>query len=174
MRFDKTLGTSDVLLRQLEIYDITEKYINWLNDPEINEFMDVRINPPNAEEQKNYVRECINSEDKILFGIFENYIEMIGTLKVTFIDPSSIEVGIMIGEKSKQGIGVGKKSLNLVIAWAFKISLLTISAGYEIHNISSMKLFESLGFEKISRVTKLNMNNESIIIEKVSLSLQKR
>ena len=174
MRFSKSLETSDVLLRQLKISDVTKKYIGWLSNPQINKFMDVRINPPNVEEQKNYVRDCINSEDKILFGIFENFTEMIGTLKVTFSDPSNIEVGIMVGEKSKQGIGVGKNSLNLVIDWASKISLLTISAGYEIHNISSMKLFESLGFEKISRVTKLYMNNESIIIEKVRLDLQKR
>ena len=172
MRFDKTLGTSDVLLRQLDIFDVTHKYIDWLHSPEINKFMQVKINPPNLEEQKIYVQDCLNSEDKILFGIFENYFEMIGTLKVTFIDPLNIEVGIMIGEKKKHGMGVGKTSINLIVTWARESNLSYIYAGYDISNVASKNLFKSLGFDILVGIDNELLPNESTIIERVRLSLQ--
>jgi RimJ/RimL family protein N-acetyltransferase len=172
MRFEKVLGTPDVLLRQLEISDVTDKYINWLHSPKINKFMQVRINPPNLEEQKVYVQNCIESEDEILFGIFENNFVMIGTLKVTFIDPLNIEIGIMIGEKERHGVGVGKNSLNLIIEWAREINLDFIHAGYEIHNNASKNLFKSLGFDVHKGVINDLLPNESPIIERVWLSLQ--
>jgi len=172
MRFKKVLGKSDLLLRQLEISDVTNKYINWLHSPEINKFMQVRINPPNLEEQKVYVQNCIESEDEILFGIFENNVVMIGTLKVTFIDPLNIEIGIMIGEKERHGVGVGKKALNLIIEWAREINLEFLHAGYEIHNIASKNLFKSLGFDVHKGVINDLLPHESTIIERVWLSVQ--
>ena len=172
MHLKKVLGTTSLSLRQLEISDVTEKYISWLHSPKINKFMQVRFNPPNLEEQKVYVQNCIESEDEILFGIFENNIVMIGTLKVTFIDPLNIEIGIMIGEKERHGVGVGKTSLSLIIEWAREINVDFIHAGYEIHNIASKNLFKSLGFDVNKGIINDLLPNESTINERVWLSVQ--
>ncbi len=171
MTFEDILIGDQIYLKQLLILDVDETYVNWLNDPKINKHLEVRHNPPTLLEQIKYVSECIESKNKLLFGIFLMENKLIGTLKLSFINSRTAEIGIMIGEKSMQGIGVGKNTISLIIKWAKENNLLKLTAGYEVKNIASAKLFESLGFKKLEAISKPLLTNQTILIERVVLDL---
>jgi RimJ/RimL family protein N-acetyltransferase len=153
------------------VMDVDETYVNWLNDPIINKHLEVRHNPPTLLQQMKYVSECIESKDKLICGIFSMENRLIGTLKLSFLNSHTAEIGIMIGEKSMQGIGVGKNTISLIKKWSKENNLSKLTAGYEVKNIASAKLFDSLGFKKIETILKPLLTNQTILIERVALDL---
>lgn len=171
MTFQDILRADQIYLKQLLVTDVDETYVDWLNDPIINRHLEVRHNPPTLLGQIKYVSECIESNNKLLFGIFLMENKLIGTLKLTFLNSRSAEIGIMVGEKSMQGIGLGKSAIILIIKWAKANNLWELTAGYEVKNIASAKLFESLGFEKLQAISKPLLANQTILIERVVLDL---
>jgi ribosomal-protein-alanine N-acetyltransferase len=173
MRLQEPLNSKNLTLLQLNVNDVSNKYLTWLNDADVTKFMEVRHNPPNLEQQIKFVEDCLNSDDKILLGIFENKNGFIGTLKLTYIDNSNLEVGIMIGEKLFHGKGIGSESINVIISWAKSHNLLALHAGYDLRNIASRRLFESLGFSRLNQIKLSPSKQNSIIIERVVLPLNK-
>jgi ribosomal-protein-alanine N-acetyltransferase len=149
MLLGKILKNSSVYLRDLLISDVSIEYINWLNNPSVNKYMDVRFKPPSLDEQVAYVNECINSSDKVILGIFTLEDRFIGTLKLSYLNSMNIEIGIMIGDQTMQGKGYGKSAIQLIKKWAKSNGISFLHAGYLSENIRSMKLFESTGFIEI-------------------------
>lgn len=171
MKFNDILISNQIYLKQLLVTDVDEKYINWLNDPIINRYLEVRHNPPTLSQQIKYVSECIKSKNESLLGIYLIQNKLIGTLKLTFLDSLTVEIGIMIGEKHLHGLGIGKSAISLIKKWAVENNFLSLNAGYEAKNIPSAKLFESLGFKKLDIVSKPMLAKPDTIIEKVSFNL---
>jgi ribosomal-protein-alanine N-acetyltransferase len=171
--FQEILRADHIYLKQLLVEEVNETYVNWLKDPAINKFLEVRHNPPTLSEQIKYVLQCIDSKDIVLFGIFLINNRLIGTMKLSFSNTSSGEIGIMVGDKSMQGIGIGKSAVGLIKAWAIKNDLLTLTAGYDVKNIASAKLFKSLGFKKYKKNSNSLLANQDIDTERVLLDLTK-
>jgi len=169
--FEDILIGDQIYLKQLLVMDVDETYVNWLNDPIINKHLEVRHNPSTLLQQMKYVSECIESKNKLICGIFSMENKLIGTLKLSFLNSHTAEIGIMIGEKSMQGIGVGKNTISLVKKWAKENDVLKLTAGYEVNNIASAKLFESSGFKKLEAISKPLLTNQTILIERVTLDL---
>lgn len=171
MRLQKPLIGKNINLTQLSTNDVSDRYLAWLNDFDVTRFMEVRHNPPNFKQQIKFVEDCLKSNNQILLGIFENSARFIGTLKLTFLDQLNLEIGIMIGEKTLHGRGIGSESINLVIDWAKSKNLFAIHAGYDLRNNASKMLFESLGFSKVKQIKESLDQENSIVIERVVLLL---
>jgi RimJ/RimL family protein N-acetyltransferase len=150
MLLGKVLKNDSVFLRDLLVEDVNIEYINWLNNPSVNKYLEVRHSIPSLIEQINYINECISSHNKIILGIFTLENDFIGTLKLTYIDSINLEIGIMVGNQRMQGKGFGKSSINLIKKWAKSSGILFLHAGYLEENIRSMKLFKSSGFIEVS------------------------
>ena len=62
-----------IYLNLLREDDVSETYLNWLHDKEINQFLEVRLSPPkDLKELKEFVRQTIMNDSKYLFGIYDN------------------------------------------------------------------------------------------------------
>lgn len=172
MKFDEILGTDSLYLRQLQESDVTPGYIEWLNDPLVNQFLEVRKLIPNLAEQQKYVKLCLDSKNRIMLGIFLTGEVLIGSTTLTVSENHSAEIGIMIGEKSCHGQGIGKRVIALIVNWASKNGFQSLTAGYDLRNRASARLFYSSGFKELDTIPNTSSNMESEVFQRTIMQLQ--
>jgi len=172
MNFNLELSAESVKLRQLTPSDITDQYISWLNNTEINQFLEVRKSIPSLVEQKEYVDSCSNSTDTLMLGIFSSEDNLIGSATLRILPMNRISVGLMIGEKSHHGRGIGKQVIMLVSNWAKERRYSALEAGYDTRNLPSARLFKSCGFIVIRELPSISIDFESYIIQTTMLNLR--
>ena len=61
--------TPDIHLRLLTLDDVTETYVSWLNDPEVNKYLDTH--GTTLEELRKYVGDRLGKENCRFFGIVD-------------------------------------------------------------------------------------------------------
>ena len=164
MKF-KDISGAELTLRILTPTDVTDKYVEWLKDPEVNQYLEVRLESVTLETQRHYVAQIFASEDTYLFGIFEKSNKMIGSIKLGPIHSYHKygEIGIMIGDSECWGKGVGTKAIGILCDAFFEIGALRkATAGVMEVNIGSRKAFEKNEFstEGVLRDQLIGVNGE--------------
>ena len=99
MYFKEKIVGSDIYLKPLNLNDASLEYLSWLNDKNINKFLEVRFDPPKKiKDLRTFIEFHKNSKSSLLFGIFHNN-KLIGTIKLSDINENHkfAYVGIMIG-----------------------------------------------------------------------------
>lgn len=143
------LETERLLLEPMALNFCTEKYVNWLNDNEINQFLETGGNYT-LESLKSYLEKIVANPVLFWAIIHKESKKHIGNIK---IDPISLrnnigEYGILMGDKEYWGQGYAKEASCAVINYCFKnLGLRKISLGVISSNKSAVKLYEKLGFE---------------------------
>ncbi len=160
-----------IFLREMDESDISERFIAWLSDSEVNEFLEVRHNPPNLNTQREYVKECRVSQTKAYLGIFQHNEVLIGSVTLNSQE-TRVEIGLMIGDKSLQGKGFGTEVVKTVSHWAKEQGFTEITAGYLQENKRSARLFESLGFQIVGVIPKSDTIRQDHSVVRTSLSLK--
>jgi len=172
MKFTDTLGDQALYLRQLCEEDISPEYIEWLNDPEVNQFLEVKNSIPNLAEQKVYVNSILESGDKFMLGIFLPDDILVGSVTLRISDKKTVEIGIMIGNKSYQGRGVGSGVIKLITKWASESDFKALTAGFDIKNKASAQLFLRSGFKYLDKISESGINVGSKKIQRTILNLR--
>lgn len=130
---------------------ISERYIGWLNDPEINRFLEVRFVHQTYETVLAYVNSFYGDAEKYMWGVYPNATNyLIGTATLSEINRNHGRgvVGLMIGEKEYWDKGYGTEIIKLVVDYAFKrLGLHKVMAGVIDGNQASIKAFQKAGFE---------------------------
>lgn len=149
------LATKRLNIKVLEIKHITQKYIDGLNDPEVNRFLvDARLQKQTYGTVKNFIEKNFFSNDSILFGIFlkEND-KLIGTVRIHNISYFHYlcSLGISIFDKNCWNKGYALEALREVAEFIFgKLKLHYIEAGVYKENRVALNLFQKAGFKKMS------------------------
>ena len=68
--------------KKLTIKDITDNYISWLNDPIVNQYLEVRYKKQTKETVSNYINSFYREEEKYIWGVYHDE-KMIGTTTLT-------------------------------------------------------------------------------------------
>ena len=163
---ENILSGTLIFLRELKEEDASGAYAGWLNDPEVNRWLETRsVTVP---ELRTYIREKRESPDAILFGIFwkENG-RHIGNIKLEPIDRKRKEVtiGILIGEKTFWGKGVATEATNLVTDYAFKdLRMRAANLGVISENKPAIRVYEKCGFT-VLRTEKKKMNHDGVLYD---------
>lgn len=161
MKIDKKsllLENRYIYLRPLCVEDITEEYINGLNDPEVNKFLvNVRQSHQTRNSVEMYVSSNMENANNILFGIFikGNTRPLVGTVHVSGIDFFNYfaHIGICLFAKRAWRKGYALQALKKVKDYLFSsLDLHYLEAGVYAENTSGIKLFTSAGFSEICRV----------------------
>ena len=149
---DITLSGESVSLRLLTPSDANEIYRSWLNDPEVTKGLDTISKPYTKEMLTAYVNAAIADRLGYMFVILENKTNTpIGTARVHNINLKSAtcNLGMMIGDKSYWGKGLGKRVYKLLIEFAFnKLNIRRIWEAAHADNIVSLAMCEGLGFRR--------------------------
>jgi len=74
-----------IYLRELKEEDATQEYCDWLNDPPVNKYLEIK--KATIKELKKYIREKKENENCVFLGIFIKDIDKhIGNIKLEPIE----------------------------------------------------------------------------------------
>ena len=158
------IETPQVKLRLLTVDDISERYVRWLNDPSINQFLETRHEEQSSESCHYFVDRCIESPTEHLFGIFNGIDDRhIGNAKLGFINQRYLkgEISLFIGDQKFWGKGIGREVVHALTAFGFaQLGLMKIEAGCYEENIASLRTFLRIGYaiEGFSRSSVVSEN----------------
>lgn len=149
---NRSLETNLISLFIINSEDVSDNYVSWLNDPEVNRFLESRFQRQDIESVKKFVAICDSSQDTFLFGIRSKALGgmHVGNIKIGPIDNHHglAEIGLLIGERAVWGKGVGTDSIKLVTQFAFnELGIRKITAGCYQSNFGSKRAFEKAGFK---------------------------
>lgn len=145
-----------IYLKELTNEDASEQYLSWLNDPEINKFLESRYDTATLTSIDNYIKNCKNDKSSFLFGIFDNTTSNhIGNIKLTInFHHKRGNIGILIGERKLMSKGFATNAVKLLTDFGFeRFDLHKINAGMYIENKASTRIFEKNGY-KVDAVLK--------------------
>lgn len=139
-----------IYLRRLTEDDATEDYVCWMNDPEINQYLESRFHKQTIESIKAFIRSVTN-ENNYQFGIFIlDTGKHIGNIKIGGINNNHkyADIGFLIGDKSFWGQGIATEAIKLASDFAFhSLGLHKLWGGAYAPNEGSKKAFLKNGFK---------------------------
>lgn len=141
---------NQIYIREIEYSDVNESYYNWMNDPEVNRYMETRHSSQTIIEIYNFVKKIKEDTNSILFAICDNSDKHIGNIKIGPINPihKKADISFFIGEKSYWSKGCTYEAVSLVKEYAFDVlKLHKLCAGVYENNIASVKMLERNGFK---------------------------
>lgn len=150
------LETERMYLRSLREDDITNEYIEGLNDPEVNRYLVLR-NTQTFPLVREYIRQNFESPAAILFGVFlkNDRLPFIGTIRISGLDffHYLANVGVCLFAKRAWKKGYAVEAMRAVVAYAFgDIGLHYLEAVAYAENLNSIKLFRKAGFFETYRL----------------------
>ena len=135
-----------VTLSRFHRNDISTKYLSWLNDKEVVRYSNQRFIDHNLISSKKYLNSFSCSKNLFLSIKLKENNQMIGTMTAYFSFHNTVDVGIMIGEKSLWGRGYGKDAWNALLFWLEKeFNVRKITAGTLASNRGMLKLIKQSG-----------------------------
>ena len=139
-----------LLLRSLTRDDVSTMYVGWLNDPEVNQYLETRFAVQTIETCLAFVDAMNADPNSHLFGMFDLHGgSHIGNIKLGFIKPQhkTGELSLFIGNKSYWGKGLATGAIGAMTRWAFdSLGLEKVEAGCYDDNAASLRAFLKSGY----------------------------
>lgn len=110
-------------LEPLKEQHVSDRYVSWLNDTEINRYLEVRFVRQTIETVTEYVKSFYQEIEKYIWAVYpRDRLDFVGTATLSSISHihGSGGIGFMIGEKAYWGSGASQESLELIADFAFK------------------------------------------------------
>lgn len=140
-----------IYLRRLTEDDASEAYVHWMNDPEINQYLESRFYTHTIESTKAFIRSVTN-DNNYQFGIFiKETNKHIGNIKIGSINNYHrfADIGFLIGEKDYWGKGIATEAIGLATDFSFNtLKLHKLWGGLYSPNIGSLRAFQKNGYEQ--------------------------
>jgi RimJ/RimL family protein N-acetyltransferase len=144
------LSSERLVYRPLNSSYCNETYLGWLNDGEVNRYLE--IFEPYSMEQLHAYLEGVDKNDQLLFWAIhlQSNNRHIGNIK---IDPVNRyhgygEYGIMMGDRKEWGKGYAFEASKTIINYCFsEEQLRKITLGVVEENVPAVQLYRKLGFE---------------------------
>lgn len=141
---------SRIYLRPLEREDLHEEYLQWLNDPRVNRYLETGIFPTTREKLTRYYEQIANSPDQVILAIIEKKEgKHIGNVKlgpIYWVHRKAI-FGILIGDERFWGQGIATETTHLMVEYAFsRLNLNKIELGVYAEHKAAIRCYEAVGF----------------------------
>lgn len=157
------IKTRRLVLRDIEIRDITPEYIRWLNDPEVTKYLEIRFVPQTKEKVREYIQSALeDTRNKMHFGVYDKGGErLVGTVTLPHIDWDhySADISFVIGHPEASGKGYATEAVHGVIYYVFReCKIVKFWGGYYQDHVQSENVFRKNGFQIEGRVKKKLIN----------------
>jgi RimJ/RimL family protein N-acetyltransferase len=144
------LATERVYLRPLSAQDATQTYADWMNDPQVNQYLETRHSPQSVESCRAFIEQCNADPASHLFGIFlQQGHRHVGNVKLGFVNSyyQRGQVSLFIGDKTCWGQGLSSEVVRLITAYGFdSLGLHRLEAGCYEDNLASLRIFLKAGY----------------------------
>lgn len=151
MRCKRKLSGGVCTLRQVEMTDCTLAYVDWLNDPEVNKYLETKWVVQDIGTIKEFVETQIEAPDSILFAILNPLGAHIGNIKIGPIHRhyKHADVSYFIGDKTEWNHGIATEAIRLACEYGFEeLGLHRMEAGTYQNAVGSQRALEKNGFIK--------------------------
>lgn len=140
-----------VYLRPLEREDLNERYLNWLNDPQVTRYMETGTFPTTKQDLEDFYQSATTSRNQVVLGIADARTDLhIGNVKLGPIHwvHRRATFGILIGDQKYWGKGVGQEATRLAVEYGFhRLNLNRIDLGVFAEHESAVRCYEKVGFK---------------------------
>ena len=176
MRIESPLLTERLKLDLLDPSRIAPEYLAWINDPNINRFLEIRFHTQTAADLAEFVGTTNDSSNNLLLGIFLRACgRHVGNVKLGPIlwEHLRADMGIVIGDSSVWGKGYATEAIEALTQYAFgNLRLHRITAGMYTGNIGSHKAFLNAGYTEDGRLRDYWLSNgewqDEIVLGRIS------
>jgi RimJ/RimL family protein N-acetyltransferase len=154
-----------IALRLVRLDDCTPRYVAWLENPEVNRYLETRWSTHTIESVTAFVRSLLESPDSYLFAItIAGTGEHIGNIKLGPVHPLHrfADVSYFIGEPAHWGLGHATTAIRIATAVGFeRLGLERVQAGIYEGNVGSGRALERAGFRLEARLRrKLRLDDD--------------
>ena len=141
------LTTDRLLLRPFEPSDIDERYLGWLQDPEVTRFSNQRFKQHTIETCVSYQSSFQGSSNCFLLLVHREQQVPIGTMTIyRATHHGTADVGLMLGNRAYWHQGLGKEAWNAVLeALLQEQGLRKVTGGTAKPNTGMVKIMEQSG-----------------------------
>ena len=163
MKPHKVIG-ANYYIEELDKSMVSQNYVEWMNDPKVNEYMETRHYKHTMDSVLKFVNQKNKSVTEFLFGIFEKKKERhIGNIKVgpTNKEKKVADISYFIGERDYWGKGAATEAISLLIEFSFKkLKLKKLYANSYLQNRASIQVLikNNFIFEKTKKMTRVKDN----------------
>lgn len=141
----------DFYLRGLRASDLDGRWPEWFNDPDVTKYQAKGYHPNTREKQQAYFDQLASSRSDVVLAIVSRVNDQhIGNVGLHHIDPlhRTAVIGIVIGEKSAWGKGIGARAWRAITDYGFEVlGLHKICATVIDGNDASLKCALASGYE---------------------------
>ena len=144
------IETRRFILRELTVADVSERYLDWLSDPEARKWIVAAAEARSIADLQDYVAKRVGRASVLFLGIFEKISGVhIGNIKYEPVlpDQRSAVMGILVGDPSFRGKGVFAEVFGASVAWLKKERRITsIHLGVEKAHQAALRAYINVGF----------------------------
>lgn len=175
------LDGPNVYLRKFVMFDVNTNYFQWMNDPVVTQFLEVRHTRRSMKDLREYVAGLIERKEDAFFAICLNETgKHIGNIKLGPINRvhGFAHIGIVMGDREHWGKGIATEAVSLITRYAFEtLGLHKVLAGCYANNEASLRVFKKNGFKKeglqVSQWLSDGKYIDGIIMAKINTSKKK-
>ncbi len=171
---DKFLEGKRCVLRPLAGEDINKRYLKWLNDREVTEYMETGVFPTTLDELRDFYNRVSTSKTDIMFAVLDKRKNLhIGNIKLGSINwvHRFADLGIMIGDKRYWGKGYGPEACRLVLEYAFdRLNLNKVVLGVCSTHKNAINVYKKVGFRIEGRIKRL-LNLKRRYVDKLMMGI---
>lgn len=150
----------------IEEKHVTMGYYEWLMDPLINQYLEVRFTHYSVDELRAFVKEINQSKTDYMFAMITKEKQYIGNIKIGAINwhHRTAEVGLLIGDKDAWGKGFGTEAVKLITKYGFDVlNVRKLWAGAYAENMGSVRAFIKNGYSEECRRIKHFFSNGTYV-----------
>lgn len=144
------ISSERIYIRELSETDVSPEYVDWLNDSDINKFMEIRHFISTKDNCRDFVKSMKDDPSSFLFGIFlVSDDSHVGNIKIGFINwlYKSGQVSFFIGNKALWGHGYASEAITLMNRLGFcELGLERLEAGCYESNLASLRALMKCGY----------------------------
>lgn len=151
MRLNKVLQGAQFYLDAYLPDDVTEDYVNWLNESKVNQYLEARYRKYTLNDEKIYVKDILESDSEMLMAIVAKDTDsVIGNVHLTVNKVHKrCFIAYIIGNAEYWGRGIATECIRLATKWAFEnLDIYRMDGGYYSSNIGSGKAVMRAGYKK--------------------------
>ncbi|MBI9082630.1 MAG: GNAT family N-acetyltransferase [Desulfobacterales bacterium] len=171
------IKTNNLILRDIEIEDITPEYFQWLNKPNVNGFLEIRFVTQTEEMLRNYIQKKLeDTYNSKHFGVYdEEGTRLVGTVTLPSINWHHLyaDISFVIGHpNAPKGKGYATDAVHGVVDYVFRYcGLKKLWAGYYDGHKASEHVLLKNGFQVEGRQRMLLINNKNKRVDNILVGL---
>lgn len=167
MLFKKELPITNGLLRVLAFEDLHQGYVDGLNNPAVNQYLEVRRVRQTTKSVGAFIKNNIQSSESVLWGIWScdapNHVR---TIRIHGINNQfkHCHIGICTFCETAWGRNIGTNAIIVATNWAFsELGMSTVEAHAYLENVASVPTFIKAGYLRLPDRFKIVANESSPI-----------